>query len=190
LPAIRKLNLSLLGEFNGRFVDIRGEHGQSVPSIDALYTNATAPGLSSQPGFAQLGEGFRIKPLIADYFQLNYAATFQQFFAPSNSRNSFLRWTVDLNHIFYLYGYTHSSVKNSEGNGPDDCAQAAQDCPPMSRSRNLSGTVGLRLFLSESATQPVAQCRSISSRRSAGRTSMVRSLSVATMIIVFARQIF
>jgi hypothetical protein len=33
---IRKLNLALLGEINGRFVSVRGEHGQSVPSIETL----------------------------------------------------------------------------------------------------------------------------------------------------------
>ena len=45
LAAISKLNLSLFGEMNGRFVSIRGEGGQSVPSTTALYDNATAPGL-------------------------------------------------------------------------------------------------------------------------------------------------
>ena len=151
-PAIRKLNLSLLGEVNGRFVDIRGEHGQSAPSIETVYTNALAPGLSSQPGFLQLGEGFRIKPVIADYLQLNYMAKFQQFFAASSSQNSFLRWTVDLDHTFYLYGYTQSRQKNTDGNGPDTCAPNAQECPPVSRSRNLNGSIGFRLLLSESAT--------------------------------------
>ena len=151
-PAIRKLNLSLLGEVNGRFVDIRGEHGQSAPSIETVYTNALAPGLSSQPGFLQLGEGFRIKPVIADYLQLNYMAKFQQFFAASSSQNSFLRWTVDLDHTFYLYGYTQSGQKNTDGNGPDTCAPNAQECPPVSRSRNLNGSIGFRLLLSESAT--------------------------------------
>ncbi len=105
-PAIRKLNVALLGEVNGRFVDIRGAHGQSAPSIETVYTNAAAPGLSSQPGFLQLGEGVRIKPVIADYFQLNYMAKFQQFFVPSSSQNSFLRWTVDLDHTFYLWLHT------------------------------------------------------------------------------------
>src|SRR5438093_5571594 len=99
-PAIRKLNLSLLGEVNGRFVDIRGEHGQSAPSIETVYTNALAPGLSSQPGFLQLGEGFRIKPVIADYLQLNYMAKFQQFFAASSSQKSFLRSSVALYYNF------------------------------------------------------------------------------------------
>jgi hypothetical protein len=149
-PAIGKLNLALLGEVNGRFVNIRGEHGQSFPSIETLYTNATAPGLSSQPGFIQLGEGFRIKPVIADYLQLNYLANFQQFFAPSNSQNSFRRWTVDLNHTFYLYGYTRSAPKNTDTNGPDECAPANEKCPPVSHSRNLNGSIGARLLVSES----------------------------------------
>jgi hypothetical protein len=149
-PTIRKLNLALLGEMNGRFVDIRGMSGQSVPSIEGVYTNATAPGLGSQPGFMQLGEGFRIKPVIGDYFQLNYLANFQQFFAPSSSHNSFLRWTVDLNHTFYLYGYTHSAPASTDGNGPDTCAPAGETCPAVSTSRNLNGQIDVRLLLSES----------------------------------------
>jgi hypothetical protein len=152
LQSIRKLNLELLGEVNGRFISIRGATGQSVPSIGTLYTNATAPGLSSQPGFAQLGEGVRIKPVIGNYFEFNYQGTFQQFFAPSNSHNSFLRWTVDLNHTFYLYGYTESGPVKIDGKGPDDCAEGAGSCPEVSRSRNLNGSIGFRLLLSESIT--------------------------------------
>jgi hypothetical protein len=150
LPAIRKLNLALLGEINGRFVNVRGEHGQSVPSIEALYTNATAPGLTNQPGFIQMSEGLRIKPVIADYLQLNYMGNFQQFFAPSSSQNSFLRWTVDLNHTVYLYGYTQSAPRNTDGNGPDTCAPNGEKCPEVSRSRNLNGSINFRLFVSES----------------------------------------
>ena len=51
LPVLRWLNLSLRGEVNGRFVDLRGQHGQSAPSIETVYTDTTAPGLGSQPGF-------------------------------------------------------------------------------------------------------------------------------------------
>src|ERR1700728_902859 len=124
LSAIKKWNLALLGEVNGRFVDIRGESGQTAPSIETVYTNAPAPGLSSQPAFVQLGEGFRIDPVIADRLELSYTGRFEQFFAPSSSTNSFLRWTADLNHTFYLYGYTKSgpAKPNTSGNGPDTCA--------------------------------------------------------------------
>jgi len=148
--AISKLNLALTGEVNGRFASIRGESGQSVPSIQTVYTNATAPGLSSQPGFVQLGEGIRIKPVIGDHLELNYAGTFQEFIAPSNSQNSFERWTVDLNHTFYLYGYTESGPKSSNMSGPNECAPSGQKCPEVSHSRNLNGSISARLLLSES----------------------------------------
>ena len=150
LSAIRRLNLSLLGEVNGRFVKLRGEIGQSFPSIETVYTDSTAPGLSNQPGFAQVGEGVRVNPVIGDHFELNYLGNFQQFFASSNSHNSFLRWTADLNHTFYLYGYTHSGLAKAEGKGPDDCSLNAADCPSVSRNRQ--GSIGMRLLVSESIT--------------------------------------
>ena len=148
--SIRKLNLSLFGEMNGRFVNIRGVGGQSVPSIYSVYTDATAPGLSSQPGFVQFGEGIRIKPVLGDYLELNYSGSFQEFVAPSNSNNTFERWTVDLNHTFYLYGYTQSGPKASTMTGPDECAPSGEKCPEVSHSRNLNGSIGARLLLSES----------------------------------------
>jgi hypothetical protein len=148
--ATNALKLSLFGEVNGRFVSIRGEHGQSVPSIETLYTNATAPGLSSQPGFIQMAEGFRINPVIKDRFELSYTGSFQEFFAPSTSQNSFQRWTVDLGHTFYLQSYSKSAPRSTAGNGPDSCAPAADKCPEVSYSVNRNGSIGVRLLLSES----------------------------------------
>ena len=149
--AISKLNLSLFGEMNGRFVDIRGASG-SVPSIQTLYTDATAPGLSSQPGFFQLAQGIRIKPVIGDHLELNYSGGLQEYLAPSNSQNTFERWTVDLNHTFSLYGYTRSGQLNTVANGPDECSSTigTATCPPVSKSRNLNGSIGVRFLLSES----------------------------------------
>jgi hypothetical protein len=149
-PAISKLNLSLLGEINGRFVSLRGVGGQSVPTTQALFNDATAPGLSHQPGFVQFGQGVRIKPVIGDYFELNYRGGLQEFVAPSNSRDSFNRWTIDLNHTLYLYGYTQSGPKATALTGPDECAPSGQKCAPVSRSRNLSGSIGVRLLISQS----------------------------------------
>jgi hypothetical protein len=151
-PAISNLNLSLFGEVNGRFVNVRSATGQSVPSIETVYNDATAPGLTHQPGYFQLGEGVRIKPVIGDRFELNYSGRFQEFFAPSNSDNSFLRWTVDLNHTFYLYGYTETAAKNTDANGPDSCAAPSKPCPRVSTSRNLNGSFGVRFLMSESIT--------------------------------------
>lgn len=148
------LNLALLGEVNGRFVNLRGNHQENRPSIEQAYNEATAPGLRTQPGFLQVGEGVRIKPvLFNDHLQLNYFGSFQQFFAPSDSHYSFLRWTADLGHTFPLYGKTQSAAPK-DTNGPDECATAvgAEKCPPVSTSRNRSGTIGARLLLSESWT--------------------------------------
>lgn len=168
LPSISALKLALTGEVNGRIVDIRGEHGQSAPSIETLYNNVSAPGLSSQPGFIQLAEGVRIGPTIPFWkrrttgapspssgetsvrdLKLDYSAKFQQFFAPSSSTNSFLRWTVDLNHIFDLYSHTESSAIEPN-KGPDECAPQKKDCPPVSTSWNRNGAIGIRLLISES----------------------------------------
>jgi hypothetical protein len=150
LPALSKLNLSLFGEMNGRFVSIRGTGGQSVPSIGTIYDDATAPGLSSQPGFLQLVQGVRINPVIGDHLELNYSGSLQEFIAPSSSQDTFERWTVDLKHTFYLYGYMESGPKTTSMTGPNECAPAGQDCPKVSRSRNLNGSIGVRLLLSES----------------------------------------
>jgi hypothetical protein len=64
-PVFRKLNLSLLGEANGRFVNVRSSLNQASPSIEQLYTEATAPGLRQQSAFAQFGEGVRLRPQLA-----------------------------------------------------------------------------------------------------------------------------
>jgi hypothetical protein len=150
VPALSKLNLSLFAEMNGRFVNVRNEGGQSVPTIQVLYSDITAPGLSDQPGFLQFGQGVRIKPVISNHLELNYAGSLQQFVAPSSAQNTFERWTVDLNHTFYLYGYTESALKTPNITGPDECAPSGQSCPEVSHSRNLNGSIGVRLLLSES----------------------------------------
>ena len=146
--SIRWLNLALLGEVNGRFLSIRGEHGQSAPSIETLYDEASAPGLSSQPGFAQFGQGIRIRPAIGN-LQLNYLGKLQEFVA-SNSEFSFLRWTIDLDHTYWLYGKSVSGT--SETLGPDSCAPRGEQCPPASHTRNRSGSIGVRFLLAESIT--------------------------------------
>ena len=148
-PALRALNLSLHGEMNGRFVNIRGRHGDSTPSIETLYNDSTAPGVASQPGFFQLGEGIRIKPVIADRFALNYLGNFQQFralrlaqFVPALDRRP-------EPHALPVRLLAVGS-QSSDANGPDHCAPANEPCRP-SRSRNLNGSINVRLLLSESS---------------------------------------
>lgn len=150
VPIYQPLALSLFGEINGRFVTIGSPQNQGAPSIGTLYDNATAPGLATQPGFAQFGEGIRMNPnFFHDHLQLKYQFTFQQFVAPSNSTYSFRRWTGDFEHIFPLYGKTPPGPKAF--NGPDQCATApGEKCPPISYSINRQGAIGIRVLLTES----------------------------------------
>ena len=149
----KPLNLSLHGEMNGRFVDIRESLGQPSPSIEQVHTDATAPGLSSQPAFAQFGEGVRVRPaLFSDNLRLNYSVNYQQFVAVSDSRFSFQRLTVDLSHLIPL---SKKVIEQSrDHNGPDDCSTSAtsttHDCPEITRDR--VGSVNLRFLLVESFT--------------------------------------
>jgi hypothetical protein len=153
-PIFDPLKLSLYGEVNGRFIDIRGNHDESSPSIEQVHTEATAPGLSRQPAFAQFGEGVRVRPsLFGDYLRLNYFVNFQQFVAAGDERNSFRRLTVDLAHQIPLYKATRN-FQPREHNGPDDCSSSATsttaDCPSVTRDRE--GSIGLRLLITESFT--------------------------------------
>ena len=148
-PLIPVLNLSVFGEANGRFVNIRGSNDSSSPSIQQLYTDATAPGLTNQPAFGQFGEGVRVRPTLAKgYVRLNYSFTFQQYVA-SSSPYSFRRITTDLQHQFPLYKRTRTFLAN-DFNGPDDCSAdvTVHKCPSI--TRNFEGSFGLRFLLTES----------------------------------------
>jgi len=148
-PIYGKFNLSIYGEANGRFVDIRPSLGRTSPSIEQLYTAATAPGLNSQPAFAQLGEGIRLRPqLAAGYLRLNYLVTLQQYIA-GNSNFSFQRLTVDLSHQFPLYRRTRSNLPR-DFNGPDECStvSGSSSCPAI--TRDLEGSFNVRFLMNES----------------------------------------
>jgi hypothetical protein len=154
VPSAGKLNLSVLGEVNGRFVDLRGAHGQSSPSIETLYNPVTAPGLASQPGFLQFGEGLRIAPK-SEYLNANYVAKFQQFIAPGDSTFSFRRLTVDLSHEIPLWGHSKKNatrpldptkIQNTKfnlvdpdlqkRNTPNGCGtgETSVDCPAIAKT--------------------------------------------------------
>ncbi len=150
VPVLHSLNVSLLGEINGRFVNLRGNHSESTPSIETIFTEATAPGLASQPAFAQLGEGVRIEPtLFSDHLQIDYLAQFQQYVAPSDSHYSFRRTTFDLDHTIPLY-HNAASYGPKPTNGPDECAASLGATKCSAIQRNREGSVELRLFITES----------------------------------------
>lgn len=151
-PIPKLPNVTVFGEANARFVAIRPDPGQTSPSIEQIYNDATAPGLLKQPSFGQLGEGVRIAPVWAGgYVRLNYAVTLQQFVA-GNSTYSFQRFTADLSHQFPIYKATRT-LQPRNGNGPNDCsidpAETDLDkCPAITRNRE--GSFGLRLLINES----------------------------------------
>jgi hypothetical protein len=156
-PFFQPLNASFYGEINGRFIDIRPSNGQPSPTIGALYTEATAPGLTSQPGTLQLGEGIRIRPVyFDDLLRLNYNLAYQQYFAPGNTTFSFQRLTADLLHQFAIYKNSTRNLMPRDNNpyGPDECMPSADPSkhPCQAITRDLEGSVNLRFFLSASMT--------------------------------------
>jgi hypothetical protein len=176
-PVFARWNVALTGEVNGRFVSLRRSSGNGSPSIESLYTEATAPGLTTQPGVLQLGEGIRMRPVFwNDVVHLNYSIAYQQFVAPSDSHFTFQRVNVDMGHDFALYRATTRFYTARDGNGPDECSieqtggfpactlpkqQQVADCMAENRndpakckaiSRDLQGSVSFRLFFSTSVT--------------------------------------
>jgi len=106
-----KYGFHLVGEMNGRWPDIVGDYGQSSPSIGQMYSEATAPGLTRQPGFLQFGEGLQYATHLgglgekADFgvdADLDYGVNFQQFIAPADSEFSFRRLTIDVTNDLHL----------------------------------------------------------------------------------------
>ncbi len=153
-PVFKRFNVSILGEANGRFVDTRGAHGEPSPSIEQVFTPATAPGLFNETAFAQFGEGVRLRPsFAAGHVQLNYLVNYQQYVA-GDSHYSFQRFTTDVSHEFPLYKNYRPRVK-SDFNGPDDCSASSSDddhkcLPATGITRNLEGSISVRFLLSES----------------------------------------
>src|SRR5581483_5657480 len=118
-PVLKRFNVALTGEGNGRFVDTRPETGQGWPSIEQVYSPAAAPGLFSQEGFAQFGEGVRMRPSFAgDHIQLDYLVNYEQYIGSLS--HSFRRFTTDVSHTFQIYR-THLAPVHQDINGPDEC---------------------------------------------------------------------
>jgi hypothetical protein len=138
LAAVRPLRPSFVGAVNGRFLDL---HSSEL-------------NLSPQPSFVQLEEGIRLRPpVFNDRLRLNYLVDFQQFAASADAHVSFRRWTVDLKHEFPLYT-TVSSTGPKDTNGPNECFESvgSPGCPAVSYSRNLEGSVSVRLLTTRSAS--------------------------------------
>jgi hypothetical protein len=155
---------AILAEFNGRFPSVRAGREHDIPSINAFFNEATAPGLTHQPAYFQPSEAVRLVPsLFGGRISLNYLLQFQQFFAPGDSRYSFRRLNFDFNHEIPLSHlsksigkyYGISATPTLSHNTPDYCGGAGREnqampCPPASLTRKLEGSINLRAFISES----------------------------------------
>lgn len=147
-PIYERLNMGIYGEINGRAVDIRPSRGQPSPSIEQLYNDATAPGLSQQPFFLQLGAGVRMRPsALNNLLHFNYDVSYRPFVAMSGPGFSFQRLTFDLNQEISLYH--KSPLVPRETNNPNDCRLDPSDPQSQCRkitSRSLQGSLGLRVY--------------------------------------------
>lgn len=142
--------ISFTAEFNGRVPQLRPDINESVPTIGALYTEATAPGLTRSTAFVQPAIGIQLQP---SYFhnrlRLHYLANFQDFAALS-APYSFRRWTADIGQEFAINRKVTLIAANPH-NGPDSCASDGTNCPHVSTTINNEGSVSLRLVLTGSA---------------------------------------
>jgi len=137
--------LAAYGELNGRSVSIfPGSGTASVPTIQ--QSSQSAPGLASQPGFLQAGEGLRFSRDFGSHFDLDYSGEFQEFVAPGDSTYSFRRLNLDFSHVIWLYGRS-AATSSTNQYGPDGSKEALQT---HSYVRNLSGSIDLNVRLTES----------------------------------------
>lgn len=138
---------SVYGELNFRTVDIRGRHGDNRPSIEQVFSETAAPGLTTQPVFVQFGERLRFAPRLPHKITLDYSATLQHYHAVSDSRFSFRRFTLDFNHEIALGKISGPPQGNAASlSGPDEVKDhPAPDFKNFTWNRN--GSVGLRAML-------------------------------------------
>ena len=153
-PISGRLNFSIYGESNVRVVGVRADRGEASPSIEQLYTPATAPGLGPERSFVQLGGGARIRPsAFNNALHFDYDVNYKPYFSVSASTLSFQRLTFN---AYQEYSIHHSSPRvQRETNGPDDCTldpTADNHQCPKPGLRSQEGTIGFRVFDSLSMT--------------------------------------
>ncbi len=153
---LNRLNTVAIGELSGRWVRIGDPTHGTDPSMAALYTDETAPGLSAQPATIEFTEGLRIAPALGR-LQLTYTGRLQQFVAPSDETASFRRWSLDLRHDIGWWPTSRASPAR-EANTPNECTTGADrtvtayGCPdPTMVTTNRNGTLGLRAFVSRAS---------------------------------------
>jgi hypothetical protein len=87
------------GTIEGIFPDVNGVHSAGVRSIDQFYTEATAPGLATQPKF--LHSEIFLHPHHADPLEFDYHIGYNFFTDMDTGHYSFRRFRADLRHNIY-----------------------------------------------------------------------------------------
>lgn len=87
------------GLVEGIHTSINGVHGGTIRSIDQYYTEATAPGLLTQPTF--LHSGVFIHPHHKDPLQFDYQIGYHLYTDTGSGHYSFRRFRADLVHTIY-----------------------------------------------------------------------------------------
>jgi hypothetical protein len=152
--AIAPLAPSVTAGVNARFIDVTSRASDGVPGVAALYDDRSAPGLATQKAFVQFHESVRIAPSIANgWMRLDYRFGAEQFRTSADTRSSFNRWVVDLEHEIPIVRKVLSTGAQAF-NGPNDCSTsiATQGCRNPQWSRNRHGTIRLRGLLVASTT--------------------------------------
>ena len=94
--------LSASATFEGIFPNIGNVDSTKVTSIGQVYTEQTAPGLTSQPTFVHL-EAF-LRPhfaLASNHFQVDYRFRYGYFHDADTGHYSFRRFVADFGHSLY-----------------------------------------------------------------------------------------
>ncbi len=173
--ALHTLGVIVVGELDGRIPSLRPGVSDTIPSIETLFDDATAPGLAQQPATLQAGLGLRLVPAMPRMpFSINYLGRIDQFVAPGNSAYSFRRFTASFDHHIPLYNllpvkaraaYYKSAAPVIQYQGPDDCTAAtssrnidpkraahasdAVPCPVPGATRQLEGSIDLGVYLTQ-----------------------------------------
>ena len=145
-PVTGRLNMSLLGEANGRFSSIRASHQTGETSIEQTNTRSIRTRLIHSAGLRSIR--LREFASVPAWRTGTSAWTTQRAFRNgwrATQLTRFDAFKADLSHQFPLYRSTRSLLPR-EYNGPDTCSSDPNSlgCPPV--SRNLEGSFGCAGF--------------------------------------------
>jgi hypothetical protein len=101
--------LSAGGKIEGLWPNVGGVTGSKIISIQQQYTEATAPGLASQPTF--IHEQISLRPHHRwDWFEINYNVAYNFYQDTDTGHYSFRRFETNFDHRIYPQRRKHGGV--------------------------------------------------------------------------------